>query len=87
MAHQDRSDFAVEIAVEELAKLANGAELSPIWLEVSAAEWLRLGGTTCEGSNDYIRLNAAEFVKVWSCSGDHPKDMAVNFHRLRWCVW
>jgi hypothetical protein len=44
MAHQDSSDFAVEIAVEELAKLVSGAELSPIWLEVSAADWLRLGG-------------------------------------------
>jgi hypothetical protein len=78
MAHQDRSDFAVEIAVEELAKLVSGAELSPIWLEVSAADWLRLGGTSCEGSNDYIRLNAAEFVKVWSCSGDYPKDMTLK---------
>jgi hypothetical protein len=23
-------------------------------------------------------LNAAEFVKVWSCSGDHPKDMTLK---------
>ena len=79
MAHQDRSDFAVEIAVEELAKLVNGAELTT-WLEVSAADWLRLGETTCEGSNDYIRLNAAEFLNAWrrTSSSQPIKDMALK---------
>lgn len=78
VAHQDRSDFAVEIAADELAHLEGGVELPPIWLEVSTADWLSLGGTSCEDSNDYIRLNVEEFVKVWSCRGDHPKDIAVK---------
>jgi hypothetical protein len=79
VAHQDRSDFAVEVAADELAHLVSGVELPPIWLEVSTADWLRLRNEAKPvGSNDCTCLNVAEFVKVWSCSGDLPKDMTVK---------